>query len=127
MKKGTAGRVVHLTASVIFLLLSLAAFVLYAVMFTEFVSALAVRGELEGTSEQLGNGLSVAFALIFMIIFGGADLVLSAISTALGSTVIKYRTGTARKYGIVATVLSVLFLLGTLISFIVAVIMNGAA
>ena len=76
-------------------------------------------------SEELGIGLSAGFALIFMIIFGSADLVLSAVALVLSATLIRIREGRDRVYGIVTTAINGLFILATAISFITALILNG--
>lgn len=105
-KKEVVGKAVHLTATAVFLVLSIIALAAFSVMLVEFIGANISKGDADGTGEQLSAGLSAAFALVFMIIFGLADLVISVIGITLSSTVIRFRKDGARVFGIVATVIN---------------------
>ena len=123
MKKQTVARAVHITASVVMSLLALAAFILYTSLFFEFIEAKLAEGA--SASEELGIGLSTGFALIFMIIFGGADLVLSAVALVLSATLIRIREGRDRVYGIVTTAINGFFIAATAISLSLTLIIGG--
>ncbi len=122
-KKSVGGRVLLIFA-VIFLVLTLVAFVLYSSMTLEFIDGVLNRGEGGTAGEQLGEGLSVAFALIFMIIFGVADLILATVALAFSFGVLKLGY---RKVGIVFIILLAAIIAITVISFVVALVINANA
>lgn len=123
MKKQAVARTVHIIASVIMSVSALLVFILYTSLFFEFIEARMAEGA--SASEELGIGLSAGFALIFMIIFGGADLVLSAVALVLSATLIRIREGRDRVYGIVTTAINGFFIAATAISLSLTLIIGG--
>ena len=117
-KKSKAGRVVHLTAAIVIIALATLAVIAAMSFAVEFFNLRALQDSLEGTSDQLGNGLGQAFAIVFALIFGVIALALSVVSLVLSSTVWRYRTGGARVFGVIATILSIVYILGLLATFV---------
>ena len=124
-KKGRT--IAHVTASAITLALSLVAFALFAYMAVEFFMSIPLQGSGESISEQLGIGLTIGFSIVFMIIFGGAEIIVSVFAIPLHISVVKYRDGGARRYGIVALLTNSSIVIISIVTFIVVLIMNGAA
>ena len=118
MKNKKAGLIIHITASALFALALLVIFILYTSLFCEFIAA---SFETE-SPDSLSQGLTRAFALIFMIIFGAADLVISLISAILSGTLAKRGEGKTRIFGKILFELSIILVALVIISFAVAVI-----
>ena len=118
MKNKKVGRIIHITASVIFALALLVLFILYTSVFGEFIAASLEVDD----PDSLSQGLTRAFALIFMIIFGAADLVISIISAILSGTLSKRNEGKTRVFGKILFALSIILIALVIISFAVAVI-----
>ena len=120
-KKVTAGRVVHLTAAIVLFILATVAIVLATSMAVEFLQLRAIHDSLEGTSDQLGNGIAQVFLIVFALVFGVISLALSVISLILSSTVWKYRLGRERIFGMIATILSALYIVCAVVVFLIMV------
>ena len=118
----TAGRIVHITAAIILLVAATLAFAFTAYFeVTYFVEHAEYIKMGEAGESQLGPGLGKVFSLVFSLIgmiTGGA---LSIIGVVLSATVIKYRVGRERIFGIVSVVLNALYILAMLSAFIVMV------
>lgn len=70
-------------AALIFSLLFAAVFAYYAALTVSTVEAILTLLENPGGSEQFGAGLGAGFGIVFMIIFGGAALVVGVPATIL--------------------------------------------
>lgn len=125
VKESGAGRVVHLTAAIILLALATFAVVVTMSFAFEYFNLRALQDGLEGTSDQLGNGLGQMFAIVFALVFGVAAMALSVISLVLSSTVWRYRRGGVRVFGIIATVISIVYILGLLATFVAIMLVAG--
>lgn len=104
-QKVTAGRVAHLTASIILLIAAtlVIAFAVY-IGVSFFIThaeheALAAAGE-----NQLGTGLGLAILLAVYLVAAFVGVVLSIISLVLSITVIKFRVGREKVFGIVSVI-----------------------
>lgn len=119
--KVSKGRVVHLTAAIIILVLATVAF---AITMSLSYSAIDLKTQHNATTdsgEQLGLGLSQMIVIIYLIIFGAANLILSAIGVILSATVWRYRQGKTRIIGIASTVLNSLYILAGVIVPMIAI------
>lgn len=118
VKESSAGRVVHLTAAIILLALATLAVIITMSFASEFFSLRAMQDAEVGPSNELSNGLGQAFSIVFALIFGVAAMALSVISLVLSSTVWRYRTGGVRVFGIIATVISIVYIVGLIATFV---------
>lgn len=109
----------------VFFLISLAAFVLYAVMAITYFTEIPEYGTGESAGEQLGNGIALGFALVFMIIFGAAELGCSLISIILIAVLIKKYTGKVKTYGKIIFTANIVTVAVSIVSFVVAIIMQN--
>jgi len=122
-KPGKAGKIVHLTAALVLLALAILAVSLTVAMGLEYLELRAAEDSITDSGDQFGNGIGQGFALLFMIIFAFAGIILSAISLILSSTVWRFQNGRIRTVGAVATVVSAIFFIALailLLSIIIA-------
>ena len=85
---------------------------------------IALSGTGESAGENFGIGLSAGFALVFMIIFGIAQLILSAIGIPLLITVAKMREGSAGAFGKVGAVIASVMIFVAVAVFVIALIIS---
>lgn len=110
-QKVTAGRVVHLTAAIVLLIVATVA-VIFTVSFgVRFFTLRAEQAGLTDAGEQLGSGIAQVFLVVFMLVGAVVGGILSIISLVLSITVWRYRLGRERVYGIVSTVLNALYII----------------
>ncbi len=112
-QKVTAGRIVHLTAAIVFLVLATLGVVITMSFGIEYLTLRAESSNVTTNGEQLSNGLGQGFALVFMLVFGVIAAALSLVSIILSITVWRYRLGRERVFGIISTVLNGIYILAT--------------
>ena len=119
--KVSKGRVVHLIAAIVLLILATLAFIFaMSLCYSAIDLEMQMRAAAE-SGQQFGLGLSQGFTLVFLIIFGAVNLILSAISVTLSATVWRCCSGGQRIFGIVATSLSSLYILAGVIVPMIAI------
>ncbi len=119
--KVSKGRVVHLTAAIIVLILATLAFTLTMSLSYSAIDLEARHSAAADSGDQLGLGLSQAIVIIYLIVIGVANLILSAIGVTLSATVWRYRQGKTRIFGMVSTVLNSLYILAGIIVPMIAI------
>lgn len=110
-EKVTTGRVAHLTAAIILLVLASIA-VFFVVYFgVEFFTLKAEHAGLEDSSAQLGNGIGQVVMVVLIIIGAVVGGILSLISLALSISVWRLRDGKERVFGVISTVMNSLYII----------------
>ena len=103
-----AGKIVHLSFQIALFVLATVCFGIYVYCASDFLSVSAMN-EAEGGM----TGLTVGASLIVMLIFAIAGGVPMAISLILSASVIPRRDRKYKIYGIIATVVNLLYILLT--------------
>ena len=106
---GKSGKIVHIVFQIVFLALATVGFALYATMAVEFVSS-SIAQDIEG---GLGNGLSVAVSLVFMLIFSIPTGALALIDLVISIFMVRRRDKGLRIFGIVSIVICALYVILT--------------
>ncbi|MBO5879032.1 MAG: hypothetical protein J6Q68_00560 [Clostridia bacterium] len=122
--KKTALKIIHVSASALFLGAAVASFLLYAYMAFGFFGNFSLQGTGEGFGDNLGIGLTVGFAAVFMIIFGVAELIASLVGIILHSFIIKVWSGKVRVYGKVALIVNIAMVVVSAAAFVAMLIMT---
>ncbi len=116
-KREVIGKAAHTVSALVFFiaaLIAFAAFLNFAISFFDLQNA---DGTVENAGEQLGIGISAAVSVIFSVVFGVGEFVLSLIGIPLALTVVKYRDGAAAVIAKIATIINLIILGITLVVF----------
>lgn len=110
-------------AALVVSLIAIAVFAFYAALTVSTVEAALKLREGATGNEQLGAGLGAAFGLVFMIIFGGAELVVGIPATILSWVGVSRSDPPYKLCNTVLGIIDAAVLAVTVISFVVTALM----
>ena len=93
----------------------------FLVVFDYDFFAIKAMEAVEG-GDQLAQGLSLAIVVVFIIYGAIALAVSSLIGTVLSSTMVKFRSGGTRVYGVVSLIMQLVFFVLAVASFLIVLL-----
>ncbi len=109
--------------ALVFSLIAIAVFAYYTALTIATVEAALKLQENVGGSEQLGAGLGAAFGFIFMLIFGGVELIFSIPATILSWVGVSRSEPPFKLCNTVLGIIDIAMIALTVIAFVAVAIM----
>ena len=120
MKKrgGAIAKTAHTVSALVFFIAALISFIVFLNLAISFMILQSEAGTGVDAGEQLGKGISAVVSVIFSIVFGVGEILLSLIGIPLAISVVKYRDGVAAIIAKIAMAINFLILAVTLVVFV---------